>query len=164
MTKTVEAPQNQQNFSRQVAFWKPYLKDGKALGAVALFNYSEKNNRVFLEIRPQLLSETNQNSFDKENSIRAMLGLPDIGEFLAVFRGRKQGLGSPDDKNGWKGLFHKNENGSTSISMVATDRGYSLSVGSKRGNDQAVRLGLNLTIAEGEVLHDYLSEMLKEMF
>lgn len=166
--KVAEAPKtesNQQpNYSPQVAFWKPYTKDNKPVGAVALFNYSEKTNRVFLEMRPQVPSTTEQNAFSREAGIVTMLGLPDLGEFLAVLRGRKGGLGNPDDKNGWKGLYHQNDTGSTSISMTATEKGYSLSIGAKKGAEAARRLGINLTFAEAEVLHDYLAEMLRNMF
>ncbi len=114
---------------------------------------------LFLMMAPQTGKDDNGNSAfgwkDNEKTVTVKLGMPDIGDMLAVLNGRKTEVGTG------KGLFHKNANGSTSLSFALTPGGYSLRTNKKIGDKVGEAVSHSLTHSEGEVLKVLLEEVVK---
>lgn len=92
---------------------------------------------------------------DKEKSVTLKLGIPDTGEILAVLNGKKDAVGTG------KGLFHKNQLGSTSLDFKRLDGGYSLRLNKKIGDVVGTPIQHGLTIGEGEILRILLEDFVR---
>lgn len=155
-TKKVFAPRPSLNF------WKN-RKDGK--GSMLGVEYSADASAIFLTGMPQ--REGQENSFDSDKKVTAKLGLPDIGELLAVLTGKTEGTGKKNDKGFWTGLFHENSSGNSVISLSWSSNeaypGYNFSLSTDReGNKQ--RLAIGLTVGEGVQLELFLRRFGSELF
>lgn len=140
----------------KVAFWHPN-KTGK--GSAAIFEARGEDGTLFLQLMPQ----SGERKFDSNQKITAKLGSLDIAEFLLVFEGAKAGVGQPNGDK-FKGLYHSNQNGSTSIHFERSDSGFRIGVGAKRGNDAAVNLSIQLNQTEAMLLRQYLTHVLTLQF
>lgn len=114
---------------------------------------------LFLVSTPQTGKDEQGNSAfawkDKDKSITMKLGLADIGEILAVLNGRKPIAG------GDKGFFHRNSNGSTTLTFSFKDTYYGLKVTKQVGQAAATQLLHTLTMGEGEVLKVLLEDFVR---
>lgn len=143
---------------RQVAFWKPYKGTGAAMTIEC--SWKESGPLCFLSVMP----ESGERKFDSKKKITTKLGLSDLGEILTVLRNIKQGVG-PQDGDRYKGLYHQSTNANTVINFTTKDKGdgYYLNVSTKKDNNQN-KLGLSLTLGEGEVLRIFIEEVIKDLF
>lgn len=92
--------------------------------------------------------------FDWGNKSQIKLGLNDIGELIAVLEKRQKGVGPLDQQSSKrKGLFHKNQSGSTTLSFeVSQHGGWILRMGVKKGKEPVKSYSHALTNGEGCVL------------
>jgi hypothetical protein len=161
----------------QIRFYKPYSKDGQPLGAASQFDYRPNPKKpevlAFWDITKQTGEDENGNATfawtkDKSKTIKVKLGLPDIGEILAVLKGVKGQAGTG------KGLFHKNATGNTSIVFQYYDGGgdidkrkYTVKITNQSvdGSDKVLTsVGHSLTLGEGVVLEQFLNGLLEANF
>lgn len=151
----------------EFTLWKPN-KDGK--GAAAIFQFSpardDKEASFWLTMMPETGNESGP-KFDKDKSLRAKLGSTDIGEILAVIRGRTKGLGKKNESGYWSGLFHKNASGDSTVITLNqgnTEGGnYFLGLSADRGGTKT-RLSISVTPGEMELLGEFCSCYLPDMF
>jgi len=125
----------------------PTTKDGKT--------YYRRNAEVFLVSTKQTGEDDNGNaSFgwsDSSLTVTAKLGETDLGEILALLNWKKKVAGAETGK--YKGIFHKNDKGSTSILLERSDNGYySLRIAKKVGNDGPSVVSHTISFGEAEVL------------
>lgn len=139
--------------------FRSYHPREKGDGCVAEFNYSVKNNCIYLMMAPQVGTE---NKFDYDKKLTAMLGLTDLGELLTVVCGRKGGAGSKDGDK-YKGLYHSNKTGSAIIQFYKSDYGYNLGLSVDK-NGVKSRCSMILTPAEGELLRVFIENNIGQMF
>lgn len=134
-------------------------KDSK--GSCLMINYDNDAQVYFMEMRPQ--KSGTERSFDKDKRLVVALGLPDIGEILAVIKGRKGGLGTLKGEK-WSGIYHETDKNSSSISMEFNDKygTFYVSLGRKVGSD-VTRLGIPLTLGECVILENYLESNIVSM-
>lgn len=158
--------------SNEFRIYKP-TKDGK--GAASKFQLRELKNKrgdkeysrfvLYLTSTIQTGTKNGNAQFawnEPDKCTNVMLAENDIGEFLLVLSGRKDGLGLPDKDGKFKGLYHKhpkNPKRNAVIRFDATDRGFNLSVSTQ--NETNIRVFHALTFGEGAVLEillkDYIS-------
>lgn len=145
----------------QVAFWKP-TKDNK--GSAAFFEADTDKQSVFLSMTPQAGGDENDRKFDRDRRIVMSLGLSDLGAIITLLNGRVPGLGNKGD-NGWTGLYHKNQTGFSSLSMVEKEKGdgYWMSLTVDKGGNKS-KLGLGLTLGEAEQLLMFIRTILPYLF
>ncbi len=98
---------------------------------------------------------------DPTKNVTIKLGEVDLGELLAVFAGAKPNTGQPEDK----GLFHKNERGSTSFNLKRNDAGgYYVKATKKFNNEPAVQISHTLTYGEAEVLRLLVESAVRQTY
>ncbi len=143
---------------------------GNPAGAASSWRMSEKEDdcSLFLEIAPQTGSPDDMPRFDwrkfdqgkkewnETNSIVVNLGIPDIGEILLVLNGVKDDAGGTS-KDPKFGLYHNNENGSSTIQFSTWKKdetllGYGLRVFNNPKEGQKKSVSHTISLAEGEVL------------
>lgn len=135
-------------------------KDGK--------KFTVRDVQLFWVATQQTGTDTNGNaSFgwdDPKKSVTLKLGEVDLGELLAVLNGSKKHIGAPKNDKGAGGLFHKNDKGSTAMTLERGDSGYSLLLSKKVGKDAPVRISHQVTIGEGEVLKVVLEAAIRQSY
>jgi hypothetical protein len=142
-----------------LAFWKPYQGKGAAL----IFEYSPQKNTFFMQMLPEKPENTEDSKkYDKDRRISAKLGLSDLGEILAVIKGRKGGAGT-EAEGKFKGLYHKNQNGNTIIGFDRTDKGIRTGL-SVKSDKIELRLNVNLSVGEATLLENFIETYLPYMF
>lgn len=115
---------------------------------------SDRYNCFFLDMAPQKTAATRDGgrmvpaSFDWEHKLTVKLHFTDICEMLAVLEGRAEKIGGAQKS----GLFHRNGNSSTVISLQKAEKGgYFLGLSKKSAeSDTAVRV--NITLSEAEAI------------
>ena len=146
--------------------WTTFKPNNKGDGAMASVRYSPEEGSFFLQMLTQNPEANDQNNlprFLKDSTITAKLEAVDIGEFLAVLRGRKEGCGTKGDK-GFKGLYHQSQSGTSIINLEFSEQwGYSLSLSVDRGGSKS-RLRVSLTLSEVEVLRVFFERYLGASF
>lgn len=158
----------------QYRIYKPYMKEGQPLGAASQFDYRPNSKKpeaiAFWTITKQTGEDENGNARfawddDKSKTIKVKLGLPDIGEILAVLKGIKPAVGTG------KGLFHKNANGNTSVTLSYVDgngddnkRRYAVKISSQGADKTVVSIAHSLTLGEGVILEQFLNGLVEANF
>jgi len=96
--------------------------------------------------------------------ITVKLDEPDLGEILAVLNGYKTITGQSGEK--WKGMFHKNEKGSTSFFIEKNENGtgYTVRVSKKNDGEQAIQISHQLTFGEAEVLRVIVEQIVQKIY
>lgn len=120
-------------------------------GAASQWDLSADKGCVFLEMAHQQGKDEKGNaSFDWPNKICFKLGLPDIGEILAVLCGVQKGVGPLDTERGkHKGLFHSNNTGNAILNFGKDDKGtFHIRLSVKKDEGQTV---VQHTLTKGEV-------------
>lgn len=137
-------------------------RDGK--GAASQWQINDKG--LFIDIANQTGTTPEGNGVfgwrgkDGESSITMKLGLPDIGELLAVLNGIKDGCGQEKMEGGkvsYGNLFHKNANGSTTLAFAPWIKdgrlnGYNLRVTSKVGSGSATSISHSVSVSDAQCL------------
>lgn len=160
-TEVSGTPQSTDNFVRnpQIAFWKPFQGKGCAI----FFEYNASKKCVFFEMRPETQGGTDDDpKFDKDRRVLSKLGFADLGEMLAVIKGRKEGAGLNKDGKGWS-MFHKNANGNTAITFERTENGIRVGMSAKVGDAAANRQSANITVGEATLLEIFLTNAVTGM-
>jgi len=152
MSDSIELPppQNRRQFS-DLKFYKP-RPNGQ--GAASRWNLARDKQAVFVEMANQMPSDDENARFDWDRHLTVKLGLPDLGEILAVLLGRKAGVGTKRGEGRFSGLFHKNPKGDSSLGFVraANSEGFYLKVGVKREGGDLKTAGHSFTEGEACVL------------
>ena len=140
-------------------FWRP-ANSGK--GAACFLEFNE--GTLWMSFMPQ--GGADGKKFDKSKKINAKLSTQDIGEFLAVINGRREGLGTKNEKGYFSGLVHKirDSKNSSIIGLSPSDTGYFLSLSAVREGQENQRLSVGLSGADMEVLGVFLRTVLVELF
>jgi hypothetical protein len=158
-----------------MANFRIYKPNNQKSGSASQLDY-RKNTRgkrsevvLFWTITQQTGEDDNGNaSFawdsDKSKTIKMKLGLPDVGEILAVLKGRKDAVGTG------KGLFHKNQNGNSVLQFCfvgATDKvpdRFSLRISTQDTQKNSLAINQTISIGEGVVLEQFLNGFLSSSF
>lgn len=141
-------------FGREFKLYRA-KKDGS--GVAASFAMSAEKSAVFLEVARQAgPAEGDNATFNWKQATRFKLGINDLGEIMAVLEGRQPGIGAPDHNNrdGFKGLFHKTET-STTVLRVEKGRvagGYYLQINQRKGSEQVDIRSLSFSLGEASLL------------
>ncbi len=147
-TRVVEKTKNDYTTKELLVFWTGALQNGK----------DKNNNAVFAW--PSKSDNTNINK-----SVIFKLGQTDLGEIIAVLNGIKNEVGLATGN--FKGsLFHKNENGNTTLGFTkAKDLGYYVRLAKKTNtSSQLIEVKHTLSFSEGEILRVLLEDIVREMF
>lgn len=131
--------------------FKLYKAKNSGDGAASQFNIGSDKDCVFLEMANQKGKDGNGNAnFDWGNKIRFKLGVSDIGEFLAVTTGVKDGVGPFDTGNKkHKGLYHANQSGNAILYFGKDKNGrFQIYLSVKRDNKQTI---VKHAMTDGEV-------------
>lgn len=150
---------------KKLGLWHP-RNDGK--GAAAIIEVNEKG-QFWLTFLPQGGAEGKK--FNTDKKLTAKLGLNDLGEFLTILRGKKDGIGDKNDKGFFSGILHKIKGSEDStiiglsqyIDANKVNRGYTLSLSAKRKGEVS-RLSMGLTLAEGELLEQIIIQNISGLF
>jgi hypothetical protein len=144
---------------RNLVTYKP-RKTGD--GVASEFNVSEYKGKtsLMLNLSKQVAGTAIEDAkFDwKGEKLTVKLNETEAASMIAVLNGSMDGLGE-------RGLYHKHENGDSSIQLKwdADKKYHLLQVGKKRGNDW-VRLGHSLGAGEAVLLQEYLKLFLHTAF
>lgn len=159
-----------------MANFRLYKPNNNGTGAASQWDYrpnknkKKRNAQLFLTITKQNGQDQDGNATfawekDKSQTIIMLLGLPDVGELLAVLQGRKDTLGTG------KGLFHKNANGNSTLSLnfspESKEKGpakYFLKVGSQNTKGDLTTIAHTITVGEAAVLQEFLNSFLRFNF
>lgn len=163
--------------------YRIYKPNSKGNGAASKFQCRTKWKTVdgvdyaelvlFLETAKQTGFDSNKNaSFgwstssdkNKSTSVTMKLGMPDIGEMLLVFMGRKPYVG-PEPKEGKKiepGIYHQNKNGNTSLRLKWSEGKLYLNISSQDGSKNVTKVSHSITPAEATILESLLSNFVVE--
>lgn len=143
-------------YPRKLALYHPNSAGtGAALQLEPRLNRQESDryNCFFLAMAPQRTvagrngDKTVPASFDWANKLTVKLGFSDICEILAVLEGRADKLGGQKS-----GLFHKNGNSCTIISLQKAEKGgYFLNL-SRKSADSAAAVRVNIALSESEAI------------
>ncbi len=151
----------------QLAFWHPYQGKGSAL----LMNYKANRNRVFMELRPENPNfkegESGNYQFDADNALTIMCNINDVADMLGVVRGLKGGLGGIDKENKYRGMYHQNNVGNTTVHLSPSDKKdgtFVLTISAKRGENAPVRRSITISVVESIAFEEYLKLTLSLMF
>lgn len=154
--------------------YKPYSKDGQALGAASQLELKEReqNGRkevlMFWTATKQKTVGTNEKdaTFDWKSEknpegkmVVIKLGDADVGELLSVLNGRyadKIKVGGPSGK----GLYHQNTKGNSSLSLeyvpssdkTKYDANYRVRFSSKVGDEPVFEVRHSITLGEAECI------------
>ncbi len=121
---------------------------------------------IFWNIAQQTGVDGNGNaSFDWDNSVKAMLGDPDIGEILLVLQGRKDAAGLPGKGDKPASLYHRNKNGNTVIQFSAATNGsgFYISISTQRDGVNA-RAAHGISFSEGIILEQLLKDYITRKY
>lgn len=121
-------------------------KDGSKFNKVMLFWVSAQQNGKDEDDNAKFFWEPKDN-----RQVTMKLGDPDVGEILAVLNGVKKEAGSS------MGLYHKNENGSSSLQFKANIQatglaGYYIRLAFQDKNKKVTEVKHSLTLGEAEIL------------
>jgi hypothetical protein len=133
------------------------------------------NHIVFWKVTRQTGVDDKKNaSFawkDDSKTISIKLEEVDIAEILALLNGQKAGLGMPDGKGGFKGLYHQSDRSNTifTLNKLAGKDGqlpaYALRISTKRKDaKEALVIQHMLNLGELEVLKVLLTRALARMY
>lgn len=148
--------------------YKPYKNDAnQPTGHASKIDYRANNKKtegvLFWTITKQTAVEDEKGNAafgweDPRKTVTMKLGLPDIGELLAVLEAQKDQAGP----NNGKGLFHQNKNGNSSLKFkfeAGTEKSpprYGIQIGGKVEGSDLVTLSHSLTLGEGVILREFL--------
>lgn len=147
----------------QLPIFRPY--QGK--GAAFIFNTSVSSAGQFNVFLSSMAEKPEGESFDSSTKINFKLGINDVSDILAFAEGRKDGLGVyKEDTKKWGGLFHKTDNGNSSLSIEPSQDGKSFSIrlSSKPKTGNLTAHNIRLSIADLNLIRHYLTLALPEMF
>lgn len=86
---------------------------------------------------------------DKTKTVKMKLAESDVGNLLATLIGVQK-----EAK-----LFHQNANGSTTLSLIPSDKGgFSVRISSKSGNDAPIAISHTISVPEAELLRVLLQQ------
>lgn len=144
-------PQSGQNRFRELKFYKP-RQNGQ--GAASTWSFSAEKQAVFLEMANQMPSDSEHARFDWDNRLALKLGLPDLGELLAVLDGRKPAAGPKRDDGKFSGLFHRSTRGDAALAFARStaDDGFHMKIGVRKDGGEPRTTAHSLTEGEGCVL------------
>jgi len=134
-----------------------YKANKNMKGSVAQFKMAGDNSCMFLELAKQVRPMDDKKPYDWENKIIVKLGSSDIGKILAYFHPQIMYYRQTPPE---LALFHKNDRGSKSIKLEWQERewkgkktySYYLSVSSKEGSNNPVRVSVPISLDEVEIL------------
>ncbi len=168
-TTVVETPKSRAVLVKE---WRCYKPTGAGKGAASKIQAVNRNGKlmVFLVISPQTGIDENDNAsfaWSNENdtsSVTVKLGETDIGEILAVLDGLKLMAGNKE-----KGMFHKNEKGSTTITFEQGEYNgeinYRLRASKKAdGAAQAIAHQHYISAGESRILKQVLEKIINTMY
>lgn len=143
-------PQTQNRF-RELKFYKP-RPNGQ--GAASTWSFVPEKEAVFLKVAAQVPSDGEHARFDWEKGLTVKLGLPDLGELLAVLTGRKPGAGPKRDDGKFAGLFHRSPRGDASLAFVRStgEDGFYMKIGVRKDGTELKTAAHSLTEGESCVL------------
>ena len=139
----------------------------KGKGAAFIFNTSISSTGQFNVFLSSMAEKPEGESFDSSTKINFKLGINDISDILAFAEGRKDGLGTyKEDTKKWSGLFHKTDNGNSSLSIEPAQDGKSFSIrlSSKPKTGELTAHNIRLSISDLNLIRHYLTAALPEMF
>lgn len=158
-----EQKQSDVTYFQDLRFYKP---NNKGTGAASALQYKIKQGQyapepqLFWVMAPQVGKDDNDNAKfawkSKEQEVTIKLGLPDLGEILAVLTGLKQAAGAQG-----KGLYHQSKNGNATMEFKEvhlgegqerTFAGYGVRIATKKNGGELVQVKHMLTPAEGLIL------------
>jgi len=99
---------------------------------------------------------------DDDKSVTLKLGEVDLGEILAVLNNEKVITGAVSGN--YKGIFHKNEKGSTSFSIEKHANGYNVRASKKMGANAPVQISHQLTFGEAQILKQVVEAAVKQIY
>lgn len=148
--------------------YKPFKnKEGKFLGAASSLEfktgepdkYGNFDAMVFWNMAPQSGEKDGNALFDWENKITMKLGIPDLGELLAVLNGNKDSVSN----NG--SLYHQNAKGNTVLkfSFDKEKQRYIAQLSTKRDSDTK-QYGHSFSVGEAEVLRVLLTSAVESFY
>ena len=135
-----------------------YKANKKKSGSVAQFKMGSKNDCMFLELAKQVRDMDDPKPYDWDNTkICVKLGTVDITKMMAYFAGQLMYYRTAPEP---LKLFHKTPTGSKTIEMKwqsneyqgKTTYSYYLSVSSKSGSQDAIRIACPISLDEVELL------------
>lgn len=142
----------------KTAFWHPN-KENKGAGIV--FEYDTDKRGLYATMMPQV----GDKKFDNQKKIIAKFGDTDIAEFLVVLEGMRSGVGQQKEDGKFKGLYHSNASGSTSIYFEYADERFRLSISVKRGDSKvATTYNIQLSMVESIIFKRFLYKVLDDKF
>lgn len=145
-----------------VAFFHP-TKSGNGFGVI--FEFAPYKGTFFAIYMPEI-----DGGFSRNTSVTVSIGQTDLGEFLAVLKGMKNGIG-PFKDGKYGGVYHNQESrGINTILSFArsedNDGGFSFSTGvsQKIGNEAPRRAGGRLTVGEAALLLAFFESNMGQYF
>jgi hypothetical protein len=135
-----------------------YKANKRKSGSVAQFKMGSKNDCMFLELAKQVRDMDDSKPYDWENTkIIVKLGITDITKMLAYFSPQLMYYRTPPAP---LKLFHKTKTGSKTIELKwqsneyqgKTTYSYYLSVSSKQGSTDPMRIACPISLDEVELL------------
>jgi len=134
-----------------------YKANKNKTGSVAQFQISGKNDCMFLEMARQIRGMDDSKPYDWDSKLIVKLGIPDITKMLALFNAQLMYYRTAPAP---LKLFHKNAKGSKTIELKwqarewkgVTTHSYYLTVSSKEGSNDPVRVSTPISLDEVELL------------
>lgn len=135
-----------------------YKANKRKSGSVAQFKMGNKNDCMFLEMAKQVRDMDDPKPYDWENTkICVKLGTTDISKMMAYFAPQLMYYRTPPQP---LKLFHKTAAGSKTIELKWQENEYKgnktysyyLTVSSKQGSQDAVRISCPISLDEVELL------------
>lgn len=153
---------------RELRFYKPN-KDGN--GSATKLNFREQKYEndgksytellLFWTMAPQNGKDENENAkffWNTEREVKIKLGDADVGELLAVLNGKKEKAGTT------MGLFHKNDNGSTSMTFQKNEYGYYTRLAFQNKEKRVTEVKSSITLGEAEILRLFLERYILKKY
>lgn len=160
--------------------WRSYkpTKEGKGAASKLEMRAVEeeitKNDKTFTKRKVLIFWTTAQQiGIDKDGNaefawkdetkyVTLKLGEADLGEILSCLNGRKKVAGT--EEGNYKGLFHKNDTGSTTFLLERGEKAFSIRVTKKVGQNDALAIRHMLTFGEAEILKILFEEAVQFIY
>lgn len=153
--------QNMPNQPKELRFYRPN-KENKGVALAFQLSYKPENRYenyiLFIKMAKQIPSDSENAKFDWEKCINFKCGELDIGEILAVIKGRKQSVGT---KNA---LYHKTANGNKILSLQENENGYDFGISAQDNEKNSTRLYCKLSHGDVSLLTVLLERTIEIIF